>query len=408
MKTKETLFESLTFQLKQGLWEMDDFFNERIKNLELETEHKKHQMEEMQKEKEALLVTIKTLKKINLELNNDREMLLKKLDKKLSRSSVTGILTILLCEDELENDKQIELLKELLKLAIHEEKITKYIREFIHVICNAFTFMDYYQKRTIKRELKKNYDVFNQLFLNAQLSDIRKILIVYHSEKLIDPIDDLLEKLIHSECLYNYIDEDALNIFLYIIYYDKIEQFKKYDRFQKYFNSERIYYSRKIYSLYKLYSIKKDISILQSIVEIFRNKEACIDLFKTEMIKKVLNKIFNIKIEHFNNLYVKETYIKPEDYIYRHPNYSELRNYGYQITNRTDEQRWKSLQKYLNEHSLQETVNELNKRIRLKLGREEDKKRYANAIEKWRFDLNRLKEVYYENDFPWPDIDEEE
>ena len=107
MKTKETLFESLTFQLKQGLWEMDDFFNERIKNLELETEHKKHQMEEMQKEKEALLVTIKTLKKINLELNNDREMLLKKLDKKLSRSSVTGILTILLCEDELENDKQI-------------------------------------------------------------------------------------------------------------------------------------------------------------------------------------------------------------------------------------------------------------------------------------------------------------
>lgn len=92
--------------------------------------------------------------------------------------------------------------------------------------------MDYYQKRTIKRELKKNYDVFNQLFLNAQLSDIRKILIVYHSEKLIDPIDDLLEKLIHSECLYNYIDEDALNIFLYIIYYDKIEQFKKYDRFQ--------------------------------------------------------------------------------------------------------------------------------------------------------------------------------
>lgn len=122
MKTKETLFESLTFQLKQGLWEMDDFFNERIKNLELETEHKKHQMEEMQKEKEALLVTIKTLKKINLELNNDREMLLKKLDKKLSRSSVTGILTILLCEDELENDKQIELLKELLKLAIHEEK----------------------------------------------------------------------------------------------------------------------------------------------------------------------------------------------------------------------------------------------------------------------------------------------
>lgn len=404
MRTKETLVDSVVIQLKQGISEMEDFYNERIKFLELENEHRKHQISELQNEKNALLDTVKTLKKVNLELNSERKILLEKLDGKIGRASVQGIIAIWFCKDDMTNDEKVELLSQLLKLAIHDETMEKYIKELIQIISNSFTFMDYYQKRTIKREMKKNFIFYNQLFSKARLEDIQKILLVYHSEKMKEVIIHLLDELVQSNSLYNYNDEDALNIFLYIMFYNNPEKYYKNDRFLRYYNSERNHYSKKVSSLYKLYLSNKNIGFVQSIIDIFHEKESCINLFKVDKSQIIFGQVFKGKIEKYYNMEDVNNYVKPEDYIYRHPNYSDLRNYGYQITNRTDEQRWKALQKYLNDHSLQETVNELNKRIRLKLGRKEDQIRYANAIEKWKFDLMRLKETYYENEFSWPEI----
>lgn len=404
MRTKEILVESVAMQLKQGIGEMEDFYNEKIKFLELEKEHRKHQINQLQIEKIALQDTIKTLKKVNIELNNERKILLERLDKKMSMTSVTGRIAIWFCEDEMTDEERVELITQLLKQAIHEEEMEKYVKELIQIISDSFSFMDYYQKRTIKRELKKNFAFYNQLFSKAQLEDIQKILFVYHSEKMKEVIIHLLDELVESNSLYNYNDEDALNIFLYIVFYDKVEKYYKNERFQKYYNSDRNYYAKKVNNLYKIYLSNKNSITVQSLIDILHEKESCIDLFKIDQSQLLFNKIFKCKIEQYYNIDNKNNYIKPEDYIYRHPNYSNLRNYGYQITNRTDEQRWKALQNYLNEHSLQETVAELYKRIRLKLGRKEDQIRYANALEKWEFDLMRLKETYYENDFPWPEI----
>ena len=403
MGTKENLLESIVMQLKQGLWEMENIYSKRIKILEIENENQIHQIHKLKEKISSLLENVETLKKVNLDLNNSRELLLKELNAKQERTTVIGIITVLLCEDEITNDDKVELIKQLLKLAVKEEQIEGYIKELMQIISDAFAFFDYYQKRVIKREIKKNYLFFHQLFITAQSHSVRKILFAYHSDKMKDMIKHLLDELIRSNRLYSYNDEDALNILLYIIYYNKIKEHQDNEQFQFFYNKDENYYAKRFYSLYKLYLYKKDRSCFYSMMKLFHEKELCIDLLKIEMAQSILKKFFKEEIGHHYNIGKKTQYMSLKDYRYRHPHYSELRNFGYQITNRTDEQRWAALLEFMKEYSLQATVNELHKRIRLKMGREEDQKRYANAIEKWSFDLRRLKEEYYQNDFPWPD-----
>ena len=403
MFSKEILLESITTQLGQGLLEIDNTNKKQIELLKTEIKNRDQQIQLLKDEIEGLLGNIKTLNKINNNLNNERKILVKQINKNNKKMDFTEGITILLC-DNISTEEKGKIISYLLKIALEDEKVEEYIQEFMQIISESITNFDYYQSRTIKRELKKNYELYHRLFLKASSKYIREILYAYHSSKMIDMVKHLLHELVHSGELYSYKDEDSLNILLYIIYYREIKTIQKDCQFQLFYNDIKNDYTNRIYVLYNQYSIKRNCAYFREFVSILEEKEDCIDLLKGEMFQNFLKRIFKeVEIENYYNVEKKIRKTVPKSYRYRHPSYSELRNYGYQITDRSDEQRWLALQEFIESYSLQAAAYELHKRIRLKMGREEDRKRYANAIEKWSYDLKRLKQEYFKNDFTWPE-----
>ncbi|WP_397537749.1 hypothetical protein [Rummeliibacillus pycnus] len=403
MFSKETLLETITIQLGQGLGEIESINKKQIKSLKTEIENRDQQIRQLKEKIEELQCKIKTLNKVNYNLKNERKVLLKEINKRNKKMDFTEGITALLCDD-ITNEEKVKIIVYLLKIAIKEENVEEYLEEFMQIISEAITKFDYFQSRSIKRELKKNYVFYHQLFLKVPAKNLRAVLYAYHSNKMIDMIKHLLHGLVQSGRLYSYKDEDALNILLYIIYYRKIKTYQNDSRFQLFYKDKGNDFSNKAYNFYSLYSVKRNRAHFIEFVEVLEEKGDCIDLLKVEMIQYILKRIFKeVEIENYYNVEKNIKKTTPKTYRYRHPSYSELRNFGYQITSRTDEQRWLALQEFIESYGLQATANELHKRIRLKMGREEDRKRYANAIRKWSYDLNRLKEKYYENDFPWPE-----
>lgn len=404
MLSKEILLESITLQLGQGLMEIDNIYKKQLTLLKTEIANRDQQIQLLKDEIEDLLGNIKSLNKINHNLNNEREKLLKQINRKSKKMDFTKGITLLLC-DNISNEEKVKIISHLLKIAPDDEKSEEYIQEFMQIISDSITTFDSYHSRSIKRELKKNYEFYHRLFLKASSKYVRKILSAYHSSKMIDLVKHLLHELVQSNKLYSYKDEDALNILLYIIYYRIIKTYQNDSRFKLFYKDTRNDYSNRIYDLYNQYSIKRDRTYFKEFVSVLEEKEDCIDLLKVEMFQSILRRIFNkeAEIENYYNLEQKIKKTAPKSYKYRHPSYSELRNFGYQITDRSDEQRWLALQEFVESYSLQAAAYELQKRIRLKMGREEDRKRYANAIGKWSYDLKRLKQEYFKNDFPWPE-----
>ncbi|MGG0655643.1 hypothetical protein [Rummeliibacillus pycnus] len=403
MFSKETLLTEVTLQLEQGLREMENINKRQIKALSMEIENRDNHIQQLKNEMEELQFSLKSLNKMNFYLRNERKILLKEIHTKNIKMDFTEGITILLC-DEITNDEKVKIIIYLLKIASNDSMFKEYIEEFMQIFSESLINFNYFQCRTIKREYKKNYEFYHQLFIKASAKNIRALLYAYHKNKMLDMIKHLLNELVQSGRLYSYNDEDGLNILLYIIYYKRLPIYQKDNRFQFFYNNSGNYLSKKLYNLYNHYTVKRDQVNFKEFVAVLEQNESCLDLLKTEMIQYILKRIFKEEeIENYYNVEKKNKKSTPKSYRYRHPSYSELRNFGYQITGRTDAQRWSALQEFIKNYSLQATVYELQKRIRLKMGREEDCKRYANAIEKWSYDLNRLKEEYYENDFPWPE-----
>lgn len=78
---------------------------------------------------------------------------------------------------------------------------------------------------------------------------------------------------------------------------------------------------------------------------------------------------------------------------------SALMAYGYQISDRTPEQRWRALQKAVPELGLKKVVYTIDNHIKL---RAHNKAKFSYSLRQWSMDLEKLKKTYYRNDFIWP------
>lgn len=81
---------------------------------------------------------------------------------------------------------------------------------------------------------------------------------------------------------------------------------------------------------------------------------------------------------------------------------SELRSVGYKITGLNRTQRWRILEKAVQMLGLYKVSYTIANHIRLRKGQKNGPIKFKHAITEWEHDLEKLKRVYYRNDFRWP------
>lgn len=81
---------------------------------------------------------------------------------------------------------------------------------------------------------------------------------------------------------------------------------------------------------------------------------------------------------------------------------SELKKLGYQITGMTREKRWKILEVAVKQLGLKKVAYTIAQNVKLRKGQKDGLKKFSFAIGEWEYDLNKLKQTYYRNDFSWP------
>ncbi|MGX9133896.1 hypothetical protein ACWV26_05810 [Rummeliibacillus sp. JY-2-4R] len=402
MISKEIFVESITSELVKGLTLFENISDKQIRDLKVEVENREQLIEQLNEQIIDLKHSIKSLTKLNLNLISDRKRLKKQVDAKNKKVDFTEGITLLLSGNKTTEEKVV-LIKYLLEKGIDDTQTESYIEELMQLIIDALTKFDFEQKKTIKRSLKKYEQFYHHLFVKAPPFFVRLMLQAYYANSMNDMLKNFLEVLVESELLYSYNDEDALNILIYQLFYKQIEEFQSNTKIKSFYTNQDKNYSKKLFIECEQYYVHQNNHHFREVVTILQNMKSEIDLLKVEMMQFVLKKIFKKEaVENYYSLDRKQQITTNKINKFRHPHYSELRNFGYQITDRTDEQRWSALQEYMTIYGLEATVNELTRRIRLKMGTIEDQERYANALNKWRFDLERLKETYFENDFYWP------
>ncbi len=402
MISKENFVESITSELVKGITLFENISTKKINDLHVEVQNREQLIQQLNGQITDLKHSVKSLSKLNLNLIEERNRLKKQLDVKNKKVDFTEGITILLSGNKTTEEKVI-LIKYLLEKGIEDTQTESYIEELMQLIIDALTKFDFEQKKPIKRSLKKYEQFYHPLFVKAPAFYVRLMLQAYYFNSMNDMLKDLLKVLVNSEVLYSYNDEDAMNILIYLLFYKQIVDFQDKPKIKSFYTNQDNNYSKKLFIECEQYFIHKNSHQFKEVVEILQNKKSQIDILKVEMLQFVLKKIFNQEaVENFLSLDRKQQITTQKNIKFRHPHYSELRNFGYQITDRTDEQRWFALQEYMSVYGLKTTAYELNRRIRLKMGTTEDQERYANALKKWRYDLERLKEAYFENDFKWP------
>jgi hypothetical protein len=81
---------------------------------------------------------------------------------------------------------------------------------------------------------------------------------------------------------------------------------------------------------------------------------------------------------------------------------SELKKLGYQITGTTREKRWRILTTAVKTLGLRKVAYQIAHNVKLRKGQKDGEKKFVYAITEWEYDLAKLKQQYYKNDFSWP------
>ncbi|GEL04935.1 hypothetical protein [Rummeliibacillus stabekisii] len=389
----------------------NEFFDELENMTQLETEALKNEIQgrnmyiqQLKSEKELLLKEIGIIKKVNNNLLEERKKLRKEIDAKNKIMDFTDGMIVLLNKKCTLEEKQ-KVIEHLFRIGIDDENSKLYIEEFIDVLSNCLSLLDVNQSKRIKSLLKKNIDFYHELFSNTTPQAQLKILHMYKVKNWSELLENFLERTVQSNSLKRFSDIEGLNLLLYIIYYKKLSKLEQNKTFKLYYHDQNKPLSAKLYKSYHDYSLSKTLRELNKFISIISEEQKNIDLLKGEIIQYFLEKVFTAKeVENYRmfkkyNIQTAEKKTKQFGI-----NFSELRKYGYQISGRTDEQRWQALNDFVEEYGLEVTVAELSKRIKLK-SREEDQKKYSNALCKWNSDLEKLKIQYYRGDFPWPNFE---
>lgn len=81
---------------------------------------------------------------------------------------------------------------------------------------------------------------------------------------------------------------------------------------------------------------------------------------------------------------------------------SALKELGYQITGMNRIKRWEILVEAVPRLGLKRVAYIISHHIRMRKGQKDGAVKFKNAITEWEYDLQKLKETYYDKTFNWP------
>ncbi|MFJ8236011.1 hypothetical protein ACIQ34_09725 [Ureibacillus sp. NPDC094379] len=119
--------------------------------------------------------------------------------------------------------------------------------------------------------------------------------------------------------------------------------------------------------------------------------------------KKYEEKLIN---QNSNNFKWPETEINEKSHDQHEDNQlkekSDLKKMGYQITGLSRARRWEVLQKAVPALGLSKVAYTIASHIKLRKGQKNGRVKFQHSISEWEHDLTKLKQVYYKNNFKWP------
>ena len=248
----------------------------------------------------------------------------------------------------------------------------------------------------------------NVLLFKRIETGARKLLKIHINLKDTEAIKNLLVYLLTQIIKKGRFGFIKIDVLLHILYYDLAKQYLYQKDVREYFLTEKNIKVKSIYESYLLYlkspSQKTHLKALRAIekyenliIQIGDSKSAYLDIVFKEVRdiekaeqKETLQMIDSQKTKDSNTT---------NGQLFEMNNKSALMDYGYQISNRTPEQRWRALQKAVPELGLKKVVYIIDNHIKL---RATNKEKFSYTLRQWTMDLEKLKKTYFKGGFTWP------
>lgn len=265
---------------------------------------------------------------------------------------------------------------------------------------NKFTFSEW-------KERFKDENIHALLF-NRSETRIRKLINTYGQLNDIEALQDLFDYIFNQLIKRDRFHSLKVTALLYILYYGLEKRYFYQKDVREYYSTVNDMRLKFIFEDYLLYlnspSIKTYLRVVESlekydtqIIKIGGSKSAYLNMvFKEFHNQKKLEQEVTIQM---NNSQETENNNAKDGQLFGMNDKSALMAYGYQISERTPEQRWRALQKAVPELGLKKVVYIIDTHIKLRVS---NKKRFSYSLKQWTMDLEKLKKTYFKGEFTWP------
>lgn len=281
-------------------------------------------------------------------------------------------------------------------------KADKIIKLWIHLL-HHYQFM--YSEW---QEVFKDRNIHALLFRRSD-SGLRKLIHLYIRLNDMDALKNLFDYLYNHIIRKGRFQSVHSYMILNILYYDLTKRYFYQKDVKEYYLTTKNEKEKRIYETYLKYlqtlSSQTFLEALGAIekydtqiIQIAGSKQVYLNVvFKKvrELERKVEEQKRNIKLinsEENVDAYMDNSQFEMKDK-------SALIAYGYQISDRTPDQRWHALQKAVPELGLKKVVYIIDNHIKL---RAHNKTKFSYSLRQWSMDLEKLKKAYFRNDFIWP------
>lgn len=407
MKSKELFLHTMGEELDALLKQVEMEYQEKINKL----------LEEQEKN---MIVMFKSYKEIQ-HLTKKNEELMKELDslrKLIEESEVVATvpskentLTTQIYDqiyNGLENNsvKRANVLEDFYNLLKWNIKSKYYEDDKIIFLWNRilgqhrFMFAEW-------QEQFKDENVHGLLFKRTEVG-VRKLIDKYVKLKDLEALKNLFDYLLNQIIRKERFNSYKTPILLYILYYGWTKRYLYQKDVSEFYLSSKNSKINLIYETYLKYLKSANLETFQEALEAINKYEAQIMQIggsKAAYLNVVFEDFYEVKKDEqkrylqINTSKELEHSSVTDGQPFEMNDKSALIAFGYQISNRTPEQRWHALKKAVPELGLKKVVYIIDNHIKL---RAPNKEKFSYSLSQWSMDLEKLKKTYYLNDFICP------
>ena len=407
MKHKELFLNTVGEEFNRILQQVQGEYEEKINQLMIENKTIAANLEKANEGIKKLVRKNEELMKelVSLHEKNSQEEVVRTVSKK---ENVLTTRTYQQVYEDLEKNhmKKENTLDDLSNLLKWNEKSMYYdddkiIALWIRLIRNKkFTFSEW-------KERFKGENIHALLF-NRSETRIRKLIDTYSHLNDIEALQDLFDYIFDQLIKRDRFHSLKVIALLYIFYHSLVKKYLYQKDVKEYYSTVNNKNIKSLYEDYLMYlslpspkTYLKALGALEKyeaqIIQIGGSKPAYLDIVFKEI--RDLEKAKQKAIIQKKDSQELQSHNVKDGQLFEMNDKSALMNYGYQISDRTAEQRWRALQKAVPELGLKKVVYIIDNHIKLRVP---NKKKFSYSLKQWTMDLEKLKKTYFKGEFIWP------